>query len=70
MQANLVLERQLRVLHPDQRGGGVGRRTWLEHLKPHRPPPVTHFPQQGHTSNSATPCEPMGVNYIQIHNCE
>lgn len=24
MQANLVLERQLRVLHPDQRGGWGG----------------------------------------------
>jgi hypothetical protein len=35
VQADMVLERQLRVLHPDQQAAGRERHwAWLEHLRP------------------------------------
>ena len=56
MQAGMVLEKELRVLHIDPKeaeGGCVSH--W--HRRPQSlPPTVTHFLQQGHTySNNATP---------------
>jgi hypothetical protein len=51
MQAVMVLEKDLRVLHLDpQESGREKHRTWLEYLKSQSPTPVLYILQQGHTS--------------------
>jgi hypothetical protein len=53
MQADTVLEKWMRILHPDPQA--AERKThdaWLGLLKSQRLHPVTHVLQQGHTSNS------------------
>jgi hypothetical protein len=53
LQSDMVLEKELRVLHLDLQAAErerVTHCTWLAHLKPQNPYPVTHFLQQGHTS--------------------
>jgi hypothetical protein len=50
-QADTMLEKEMRVLHPDPKA--AGRETasgWVKHLKPENPLPGAHFFQQGHTS--------------------
>jgi hypothetical protein len=80
VQADLVLETEMRVIHPDlQAAGGergqtdrqTDRLAWLEHLKPQSPSSVTQFRQQCHTYSKHTPpsraalCEPLGTVFIQ-----
>jgi hypothetical protein len=51
MWADVGLEKELRVLHPDpQPAGREQHRGWLVLLKPKSPSPATHFLHQGHTS--------------------
>jgi hypothetical protein len=43
MQADMVLEKELRVLYLNWQEAERERHwAWLEHLKPQNPPPVTH----------------------------
>ena len=71
-QADMVWEREPRVLHLDcPAAGGEGHGAWLEHLKLQSttlPRPMTHFPQQGCTySNKAIlpNAAPEAVLYIR-----
>lgn len=51
MQADMVLERELRALHFNPRAAVRERDwAWLEFLKPQSQPPVTHSLPQGYTS--------------------
>jgi hypothetical protein len=57
----MVLERELRVLYPDQQGAGR-KSHWaqLELQKPQSPSPVTHFLRQSHRySNKAIALNPL-----------
>ena len=61
MQADMVLNKELRVLHLDSQTAERDRdrdnrqtQAWLEHLKPESPPSATHFPQQA----TPTPTKP------------
>jgi hypothetical protein len=50
MQADMMLERWLRILHQDPQAAGRERHwAWLVLFRPQSPPPVTHFLQYGHT---------------------
>ena len=58
----MVLEKSLRVLHPDlQAAGRESHWAWLELLKPLGPRPVTHFLQQGHMPQSFKECHSLWV---------
>ena len=71
MRTDMVLEKELRVLHLDwqQQEETVPHWAWPEHLRPQRPPlSVTRFLQQGHSysnKTTLTPCEPMEVIFLQ-----
>ena len=65
VQADMVLVKELRVLHLDPQGETVPHRVWLEHAsKPAST--VTHFPKEATPfNNSVTPYEPS----IPTHEC-
>jgi len=67
VQADIVLEKEPGVLYLDQQTAGRERHwAWLEHWNLEAHPSVTHFLQQGHTSDNATFYEPMRTILIQI----
>jgi hypothetical protein len=68
MQPDIALEKELRVLHLDPLAAGrESHWTWLGHLKPQSPPPVTYFLQQGYTySSKATPSNPSEQHYSMM----
>ena len=58
-QADIMLEKELTILHLDQLAAGREKKlhwTWLKHVTPQNPPPGTHFLLQDHAYfNKATP---------------
>ena len=50
-QADIVLEKEMRVLYPDRQATGqrLSSWVWFACLRPQNPPSVTHFLQGGHT---------------------
>lgn len=58
MHTDMVLEKELKVLHPDWQGVGRDSESlaWLKHLRPLSPPAMPHFLKQYQThSNKASP---------------
>ena len=76
MQAGMVLEKELRVLHLDLQAAGDSEPNWaylsLRDLKaqPHNdtlPQTRPHLLQQATSPNSATPCGPVGLILFNYH---
>ena len=67
-QTDMVLEKELRVLHLDPKGTGSGlvHGAWLEDMRHQSLTPQWHtFSNKATPPNSATPYEPVRTNYIQ-----
>jgi hypothetical protein len=73
-QTDMMLEKELRVLHLDLQAaeGDWDTLATIEFMRSQSRPPVTHFPQQGHTYSNKTTHENSASRYgpsTHSHEC-